>query len=161
VHKCTGMTGARPSPHLQLTFKAEVLSISATTWLHTEQGSVLHSAWGAHGKPNRDGAALPPGHGALSSSHSPPSSVRCCRYARMSVSTGKRRCRAILALEHFVSARMQPDGSTGGDCKPQPVLGLHHCLLTLGVPTQLQNELQDQDVEGAQGVWPLGCHMRC
>lgn len=112
-----------------------------------------------YGEPNRDGAALPLDHGATSCSHSPPMSARCHWYARMCVSTRKRRCRGtILALPRFVSGYMQPYGSTGRDCRPQPVLDLHPCSDTLSVPVQLQNSLQDQDGGGALGVFPLGCY---
>lgn len=63
MHKGTGKMGARIRPHLQLNIalKAEVLSIPGASWLHPKQGSVLHGMWGAHGKPNGDGAALPLG----------------------------------------------------------------------------------------------------
>lgn len=79
------------------------------------------------GSPTGMGQHCPLGHGALSSLHSPPASARCCGYAGTCVSTRKRRCRGILVLPHFVSGHMQPDGSTGGDCRPQAVLRLHPC----------------------------------
>lgn len=46
----------------------------------------------------------------------------------------------MLAQTHFASGHTEPKGTTGGDCRAQPVLGLHPCLPALAVPIQLLKE---------------------